>query len=68
MIVRYYDATKNVDGAFLPGVPLDDITEERWAELPKWLQLSVDASPFYRKTPPPRSAAATARSDGAEKE
>lgn len=51
-IARYYDATQNTDGAFLAGVPLRDLTEEEWDELPAHLQRSVDALPFYRKTKP----------------
>jgi hypothetical protein len=51
-IARYYDASKNPDGAVLDGVPLRDLTEEEFAELPPWLQASVDAAPFYRKTKP----------------
>lgn len=51
-IVRYYDATKNPDGGYLPGVALGDLTDEQYDALPKWLQESVDASPFYRKTKP----------------
>lgn len=51
-IARYYDEAKNPDGAFLPGVPLADLTEAQFEALPDWLRLSVDASPFYRKTKP----------------
>ena len=51
MIVRFYDASKNEDGAFFPGVPLADIGDATWEALPQWLQDSVDASLFYRKTP-----------------
>lgn len=49
---RYYDASKNPDGAVLDGVPLRDLTEEEFEALPPWLQASVDASPMYRKTKP----------------
>jgi hypothetical protein len=31
-------------------VPLADLSESQWAALPAWLQLSVDASGWYRKT------------------
>jgi hypothetical protein len=55
-IARYYDASKNPDGAFLIGVPLADLSESQWAALPAWLQLSVDASGWYRKTAPPKVA------------
>ena len=50
-IARYYDESKNDGGAF-DGVPLRDLTEEEFAALPAWLQASVDAAPFYRKTKP----------------
>lgn len=51
-IVRHYDSTKNLDGGTLPGVPLDDITEEQFASYPEWLQRSIDAHPMYRKSAP----------------
>lgn len=51
-IARYYIAEKNPDGAFLPGVPLRDLTAEEYDALPVWLQLSIDASDFYRATKP----------------
>lgn len=50
-IARYYDESKN-DGSAFDGVPLRDLTDEEFAALPAWLQASVDASPFYRKTKP----------------
>jgi hypothetical protein len=56
MIARHYDASKNPDKAALPGVPLTDISQDEFDALPKWLQDSVDASPFYRKTAPPKAA------------
>lgn len=54
-IARYYDAAKNPEGATLPGVALRDLTEDEFRALPTWLQDSIDACPFYRKTAP-RSA------------
>lgn len=51
-IARYYDAEKNPEGASIDGAPLADISEEQFAEFPAWLQASVDAAPFYRKTKP----------------
>lgn len=51
-VVRFYDSSKNPDGGHIPGVPLRDLTEEEFSELPAWLQASVDASPMYRKTSP----------------
>jgi hypothetical protein len=56
-IARYYDEEKNKDGAFFPGVPLRDLTADEWDAFPGRMQASVDASPFYRKTPPPRETA-----------
>lgn len=51
-IARFYDETKNADGYYLPGVPLADITEERWASFPEWLQESADAIGWYTSTRP----------------
>ena len=51
-IARYYDESKNEDGRTYDGVPLRDLTEDEFAALPPWLQASVDAAPFYRKTKP----------------
>lgn len=56
-IARYYDESKNPDRAFFPGVPLRDLTEADWDALPQRLRESVDASPFYRKTAPPKPPA-----------
>lgn len=55
-IARYYDPSKNEDGGAIPGVPLADIDEETFNQLPEWLQRSVDASPMYRKTKPAKAA------------
>lgn len=49
-IARYYDPTKNPEGATLPGVPLRDITESEWGAIPDWLKPSIDACSFYLKT------------------
>lgn len=49
---RYYEASKNTDGGYIPGVPLRDLTEEDYNSYPAWLQASIDASPLYRKTKP----------------
>jgi hypothetical protein len=56
-IVRFYDAGKNPEGYYLPGVPLDDIPESRWETLPEWLQIAADASGWYTKTAPKRASA-----------
>jgi hypothetical protein len=53
---RYYDEKANPTGAGLPGVPLRDLSAEEFEALPVWLQYSVDAQPFYRKTKPTQSA------------
>ena len=49
---RYYDASRNPEGGQLPSVPLRDLPAEEFEALPVWLQYSVDAQPFYRKTEP----------------
>jgi hypothetical protein len=48
-IIYTYDATKNPDGAYLPGVPLRDLTEADLASLPAWLVASIAGCAFYRK-------------------
>lgn len=63
-IARYYDESKNGEGAFFAGVPLADITPELWEALPAWLQASVDAAPMYRKTPVPKARAQDEPQDG----
>ena len=62
-IARYYDASKNADGGHLPGVPLGDLTDEEFDALPAWLQASVDAAPYYRKTAPGKAKAEPAKTD-----
>lgn len=57
-IARYYDEAKNKEGAFFPGVPLRDLTDAEFDALPKRMQESIDACPFYRKTAPPKPAPA----------
>lgn len=57
MIARYYDASKNENGGALPGVPLGDMSQEQYDELPAWLQASIDAHPMYRKTAPAKAKA-----------
>jgi hypothetical protein len=51
-ITRYYDESKNPEGAALPGVPLRDLEDEEFASYPAWLQDSIDAWAAYRKTKP----------------
>lgn len=64
--VLYYDAEQNPGGAFLPGVPLRDLTDEDLARLPAHLQRSVGASPLYRKTKPKTAPALPADPPAAE--
>lgn len=47
MIAYRYDASANPDGAFLPGVPLRDLTVEDLDALPEALRRSVPACPWY---------------------
>jgi hypothetical protein len=49
-IARYYNPEANPLDGMLPGVPLADIDEEIFNAYPEWLQRSIDALPFYRKT------------------
>jgi hypothetical protein len=67
-IARYYNAAANTEGRYFPGVPQGDIDEARWEALPKWLQETVDASPFYRKTKPSEAKAAPKAEPVAPKE
>ena len=48
----YYEASKNPDGVFFPGVPLRDLTDDEYEALPEWQRREVDAAPFYRRTNP----------------
>jgi hypothetical protein len=67
-IARYYDASKNPDGAFLPGVPLADLPDALYISFPAWLRASIDACPFYRKTKPPTETAPLGGAPKADKE
>lgn len=49
---RYYDASRNPEGALFHGVPLRDLDAEEFEALPLWLQYSVDESSFYRRSKP----------------
>jgi hypothetical protein len=46
IIVRYL-AEHNPGGAWFPGVPLRDLTQEEWANVPGWLKASCIASGMY---------------------
>lgn len=65
-ILYYYDESANPEGAFFSGVPLADLTEERFEEQPKWLQASIAAAKFYQKTPAPEKKADNAAPDKGE--
>jgi hypothetical protein len=68
-IARYYDKEKNAEGASLPGVPLRDLTDEEFEAYPKWLQASIDATPFFRKSnPSPARRSKAGEGDTPEKE
>lgn len=62
---RFYDESKNEEGATFPGVPLADVSEAEWELLPAWIQASVDASPSYRKTKPDTASRSRAKSSDA---
>lgn len=50
---RYFDEDK-YDGSFpYGGVPLRDLETAEWEALPKHIQESTDALPYFRKTKPP---------------
>ncbi len=51
-IARFYVEDNNPDGASFPGVPLRNIEDAEWDAYPAFIQRSVDASDFYRKTNP----------------
>lgn len=51
-VARFYEESKHEEGGVLPGVPLADIDEETFNAYPEWLQQSIDALPFYRKSKP----------------
>lgn len=57
--VYIYDPAKNPDGAYLPGVPLRDLTEADLAELPEYLRTSIAACPFYVAAAKPKKEAKT---------
>lgn len=72
-IARHYQAERNPQGTFFPGVPLRDVTEEEWEAVPDHIRRSVDEQQgerFYLKTGPnkppkePKSRAAGAAQRG----
>lgn len=48
-VVFRYVAEANPQGAFLPGVPLRDLTAADVAAVPWWLRPSVERCPFYER-------------------
>lgn len=64
MIAYRYLADRNPAGAYLPGVPLADLTADDVAAMPAWLQASIVACPYYETVAPglgvPESAAPSA--------
>lgn len=64
-IARYYVPEHNPERRYLAGVPLRNITEAEFERYPLWLQQSIDALDFYRKTKPP---AVTTKAERAGKE
>lgn len=62
-IARYYLEEKRPEGAALPGVPLGDIDQDTFDAYPEWLQRSIDALPFYRKSKPGEPTKAAIKSD-----
>lgn len=44
---RFYNPERNPGGAFLPGVPLRDLTAAEFASYPAYLQRSIDETGFY---------------------
>jgi hypothetical protein len=62
-----YVAEQNPQGAFLPGVPLRDLTVADVAAAPAWLRPSIAAQPFYQAVEPAkpkRQAAQEQSKDG----
>lgn len=45
-----YHEERNPDGAFIDGVPLQDIDRDTWGAMPEHVQASVRACPFYAPT------------------
>ena len=50
VVAFHYDSSENPNNAFYPGVPPGDILQEKYDELPKWIQTSIAGNPMY-KTP-----------------
>lgn len=51
--VRIYIEAKNEAGAYIPGVPLRNLTLSDWERIPEHLRDAVDACEFYRLAPGP---------------
>ena len=63
----HYDETKNPGNAYLPGVPLADLTDEQLASYPQWLRDSILASGFW-SAKPIKAAKTDAPAEKADKE
>ena len=63
-IVFRYVAEQNPLGAYLPGVPLRDLTAADVAEVPEWLRPSMAAQPFYVAVEAERTPAAAGGQNG----
>mgnify|MGYP007077465002 CR=1 FL=1 len=48
-ILFTYEEKLNQDGAALPGIPLDDITQEFFDSLRPDVQRAIEKLPFYKK-------------------
>lgn len=46
-IAYKYHKARNRDGGNIPGVPLDDLTEEQFRAQPRWAQAQIKASDMY---------------------
>lgn len=52
-MIRYrYLSEYNPQGAAFPGVPLRDLTQAEYDVLPRWIQASVGAAPFFEAVEP----------------
>lgn len=49
---RFFDESKYDDSQPYGGVPLRDLETAEWEALPKHVQESTDALPYFRKTKP----------------
>jgi hypothetical protein len=50
-IAYRYNPDKNLDGAFITGIPLADLTHAEVEALPEYLQQTIAACAFYEAVP-----------------